>query len=130
MTELIDNANFVLCAAKHYDNPQCVDTVEFYDDLKRFKYLRRLFNRYIITGDLKHRLILNHIIILYNVFGSEIATKLLFVKLEPFYPQLKPFLVMINQMPSQVTNIIKPGLTIYDSDITMDTNVITQLRML
>jgi hypothetical protein len=107
-----------------------VDTVEFYDDLKRFKYLRRLFNRYIITGDLKHRLILNHIIILYNVFGSEIATKLLFVKLEPFYPQLKPFLVMINQMPSQVTNIIKPGLTIYDSDIIMDTNVITQLRML
>ena len=130
MTELIDNANFVLCAAKHYDNPQCVDTVEFYDDLKRFKYLRRLFNRYIITGDLKHRLILNHIIILYNVFGSDIATKLLFVKLEPFYPQLKPFLVMINQMPTQVTNIIKPGLTIYDSDIIMDTNVIAQLRSL
>jgi len=130
MTELIDNANFVLCAAKHYDNPQCVDTVEFYDDLKRFKYLRRLFNRYIITGDLKHRLILNHIIILYNVFGSDIATKLLFVKLEPFYPQLKPFLVMINQMPAHVTNIIRPGLTIYDSDIIMDTNVIAQLRSL
>ena len=65
----VDEFNFLLYAAKHYDNPQCYDTVEFYDDLKRIKYIKRLINRYIEEGDLKERLILNHIIILNNVFG-------------------------------------------------------------
>ena len=63
--ETLDNSNFLLYAAKHYDNPQCFDTKEFYDDLKRFKYLKRLFNRYKETGDLKERLIINHLQILY-----------------------------------------------------------------
>ena len=59
----LDESNFILYAAAHYDNPQCYDTDEFYDDLKRFKYLKRLFNRYKETGELKERLILNHLIV-------------------------------------------------------------------
>ena len=65
----LDEFNFLLYAAKHYDNPQCYDTVEFYDDLKRFKYIKRLLNRYVEEGDLKERLILNHIIVLNNEIG-------------------------------------------------------------
>ena len=71
--EKLDETNFMLYAAKHYTNPYCYDTVEFYDDLNRFKYLRRLFSRYEESGDLKERLILNHIITVYNIFGVEPA---------------------------------------------------------
>ena len=60
----LDDSNFILYAAAHYDNPQCYDTDEFYDDLKRFKYLKRLFNRYKETGELKERLILNHLVLM------------------------------------------------------------------
>jgi len=74
----LDDTNFMLYAAAHYDNPQCYDTDEFYDDLKRFKYLKRLLNRYKETGELKERLILNHLTVIYNVFGSTPATRLLF----------------------------------------------------
>ena len=66
----LDDSNFMLYAAANYDNPQCYDTDEFYDDLKRFKYLKRLLNRYKETGELKERLILNHLTVIYNVFGS------------------------------------------------------------
>jgi hypothetical protein len=74
-TEYIDNDNFILFAAKHYENPQCYDSDEFYDDLKRFKYIKRLFGKYEESGELRERLILNHLIILYNVFGN-IATNI------------------------------------------------------
>ena len=69
MNEKLDELSFVLYAAKHYINPGCLDTDEFFNDLKRFKYLKRLFNKYHETGELKERLILNHIIVIYNVFG-------------------------------------------------------------
>jgi len=80
--ETLDNSNFLLYAAKHYDNPQCFDTKEFYDDLKRFKYLKRLFNRYKETGDLKERLIINHLQVIYNLFGVEPSTRMLFLALK------------------------------------------------
>ena len=75
----LDESNFLLYAAKHYDNPQCFDTIEFYEDLKRFKYIKRLFNRYIEDGDLKERLVLNHIVILFNLFGVKAAIRMLFL---------------------------------------------------
>lgn len=121
--EKLDDDNFVLYAAKHYDNAQCHDTEEFLDDLKRFKYIKRLFGKYEESGELRERLILNHIIILYNVFGSE-ATKLLFVKLKGYYHYLKPFLVLLNRMPDTVDI----GYTIYSSDIVMDKYIIDVLR--
>ncbi len=125
--EKIDDNNFVLFAAKHYDNPQCYDTDEFYDDLKRFKYLKRLFGKYHDTGELRERLILNHLTILYNVFGDQ-ATRMLFLKLDPYYSYLKPFLVLLNYMPDKIVNIGTEGKTIYSSDIAMDTAIINILR--
>lgn len=74
-----------------YDNPSCSDISEFEEDLKRFQYLRKLFNRYKQFGDLRERLILNHLIVLYNVFGLE-ATAMLYMKLDGYHEYLKPFL--------------------------------------
>ena len=68
---------------RNYDNPQCEGEEEFYEDIKRFKYLKRLFKKYYESGNLKERLILNHMIILSNVFGVQAASTLLIFKLEP-----------------------------------------------
>ena len=87
-------------AMKHYDNPSCVDEAEFLSDLKRFKYLKRLFRKYDTSGELKMRLIINHIIILSNVFGVDASTTLLFFKMEQkHWPLLKTFLVYLSFMP-------------------------------
>ena len=120
MNEKLDETNFLLYAARHYENPQCYDTIEFYDDLKRIKYIRRLFNIYQESGELKERLILNHIIILYNVFGVIPATRMLFFKLYEHKEQLKPFLVFLNFMPLQIINITLQGITLKSTDIISD----------
>lgn len=127
MIDVVNEENFVVYAAKHYDNPQCYDTEEFLDDLKRFKYIKRLFNRFEITGDLKERLILNHIMVLYNLFGDQ-ATVLLFVKLRGYYTFLKPFLVLINRMPDKVYGVMSSTNVIYNSDIAMDPKIVEALR--
>jgi hypothetical protein len=128
MFEKIDETNFMLYAAKHYDNPHCYDTLEFYDDLNRFKYLKRLFNRYEETGELKERLIINHLTIIYNIFGAEPATRLLFLKLRGQYHLLKPFLVLMGYMPEVVKSIGIEGKDVISSDIHMDENIVDLLR--
>jgi hypothetical protein len=128
MDERLTEVNFLLFAAKHYDNPQCIDTVEFYDDLKRFKYIKRLFNKYIETGDLRERLILNHIIILYNVFGPIQTTRMLFLKLNGYEPYIKPFLEFLNYMPEVVADIGIEERNINSSDIEMDMKIVGALR--
>jgi len=91
--------NWILFAIKHYDNPQSVTYEDFEEDLKRFKYIKRLFRRYQTAGDLKTHLILNHIILLYNIF-DDAATPLLFFKIEDVYwPILKSFLLFLNRLP-------------------------------
>lgn len=127
MIDKIDDSNFVLVAAKYYDNPQCFDTLEFYEDMSRFKYIKRLFNRYEDTGELKERLIINHITILYNVFGAE-ATRLLFFKLDGYHHLLKPFIILLGRLPDVVHGIGIDNKTIYTSDIIMDENVVGILR--
>jgi len=122
----LEASNLVLYAAKNYDNPQCFDTKDFYDDLKRFKYLKRLFNRYKETGELKERLIINHLQVLYNLFGVEATTRLLFLSLKKHRECLKPFLVLFNTMPEIVKNI--EGYDIHSSDIVMDPYVVDVLR--
>jgi hypothetical protein len=122
----LDNSNFLLYAAKHYDNPQCFDTKDFYDDLKRFKYLKRLFNRYRETGELRERLIINHLQVLYNLFGTEATTRMLFFSLRKHYECLKPFLILFNTMPEIVKNI--EGRDIHSSDISMDNHIVEVLR--
>lgn len=130
MIDKLDEANFFLYAAKHYENPYCYDTLEFYDDLNRFKYLKRLFSRYEETGELKERLILNHIIVLYNIFGVEPTTRMLFLKLRGSYPALKPFLVFLNYMPDVVRRIGIEGKDIISSDIVMDEKIVDTLRQI
>lgn len=96
-TELNEN-NFLLFAIKHYDNPHCSTRDEFYEDLKRFKYIKRLLKKYIKTTDLKTHLLLNHIIIIYNIFGDA-GTPLLFFKLEKeYWPSLKSILIFLNRI--------------------------------
>ena len=100
MTRL-NESTFLVFAANHYENVHCYDVVEFEEDLKRFQYLRKLFSRYRQIGDLKERLILNHMIIIYNCFGKS-ATNMLFMKLEGFHDCLKPFVEYLNFLPEYV----------------------------
>ena len=121
---VLTNDNFVLYAMHNYDNPECHGVTEFEDDLNRFKYLKRLFYRYKERGELKERLVINHLIVLYNVFGSA-TTKMLFFKIEKdFWPQLKTFLVFLNYMPMEVI----ADKRIQESDIPLDENIIKVLR--
>ena len=126
--EKLDETNFLLYAAKHYDNPSCFDTLEFYEDLNRFKYLKRLFSRYDETGELKERLILNHIIVIYNLFGIEASTRMLFFKLKGYHHYLKPFIVLLGYMPEVVRNIGVENKTYRSSDIPMDEAIVELLR--
>jgi hypothetical protein len=98
---LLNESTFLLYAAKNYDNPHCQDVLEFEEDLKRFQYLRKLFQRYKQFGEIKERLILNHLIIVYNVFGHA-ATNMLFFKMEGFHEYLKPFVDYLNYMTEYV----------------------------
>lgn len=94
---LLNEKNLPLYAARHYYNPSFSDIDEFHEDLKRFKYIKRLVNRYLETGNLADRLLLNHIIVIFNVFGIEPALNMLKVKLEErHWPVIKPFLIYLN----------------------------------
>lgn len=128
MYEKIDDKNFVLFCAKHYDNCQCTSTEEFLEDLKRIKYIKKLFTRYEQSGDLKERLILNHLIILNNVFGPDHLVRILFFKMETQLVYLKPFLILMNILPEVVHNIGKEGRTIYTDDIPLDPLIVEALR--
>jgi hypothetical protein len=123
MIDILHSGNASLYAAKNYDNPGCTDTLEFYDDLKRFKYIKRLFNKYKESGNLKYRLILNHIIVIYNQFGQEGGTRLLFLKLHGYYPQLIPFLAILNRCPERVEQIGLPTENIITNNIKVDQRI-------
>ena len=122
MFEKIDESNALLYAAKCYDNPQCFDTVEFYEDMNRFKYVKRLLNKYEESGELKERLILNHIIVLNNVFGTVGSTKLLLLKCQDQLHLIMPFLVFLNMMPESV-----PGIGVENRTITRDIDMDQQI---
>ena len=110
-----------------YNNVQCTDTEEFYDDLKKIKYIKRLFNIYTNTGQLKERLILNHLIVFYNVFSVQAGTRILFYKIEKdFWPLLKTFLIFLDRMPEKIDSI--RGEVILSSNIQLDNGIITRLR--
>jgi len=105
--KLTDNTLF-LYAAKHYYNPRFSDMEEFFEDLKRFKYIKRLVNRYLETDKFPDRLLLNHIIIIFNVFGVEAALRILELKLEnKHWPVIKPILLYLNYIRNdQYTGIV------------------------
>lgn len=127
MTDRIDESNVLLHAARHYDNPNCFDTVEFYEDLKRVSYIKRLLNKYRVTGDIKVRLTINHLIVLYNVFGN-FASIILFVKLRDYLDILVPFLIIIGKCPSVVENIGVENETFVTSDIVLEHDIVQLLK--
>ena len=126
---MIDNLteqNFSLFAAQSYNNPSCMDVLEFQEDLNRIKYLKRLFKRYDEKGDLKERLVINHLIVIYNVFEREAATRMLVMKLDGYLHYLKPFLVMMGYWPRTIDG--KKGINIDGDGIPIDSKIAEILR--
>jgi hypothetical protein len=103
----LNNKNFELYAAKHYENPSCLSIEDFYDDLARFKYIIRLLRRYRESGIIQERLVLNHIISIYNVFNVKAANRMMFYRIDDdLLPAVKTFLLFLNYLPtSQYKNI-------------------------
>lgn len=107
---------FLVYAMRHYDNIQCHSIDEFEEDLKRFLYLKKLFSRYKNYRELRERLILNHIIVVYNIF-SEVATEMLFFKLKEHRSELTTFLIYLNRIPEEAM-----------SDVSLDQDIVNALR--
>ena len=123
----LNEDNYLMYTMREYNNLQCTDIEEFYDDLKKIKYIKRLFNIYKNNSQLKERLILNHLIIFYNVFNVESGTRILFYKIEKdFWPMLKTFLIFLDRMPDKIESI--RGVTVRSSDIKLDDGIVTRLR--
>lgn len=128
--EDMSGKNAVLYAMKVYDNPQCLTETEFYEDYKRFKYVKRLCSRYLTTGRMSERLMLNHLMLLRNVFGSQAMVRLLFLKCNDprFYSVLKPFLCYMDALPEVVIGV--NGADIYTDPIPTDERLRGNLQMI
>lgn len=123
MNIVLTEDNFLTYAMNHYDNTQCYSLEEFNDDLKRFLYLKKLFSRYKNECDLKENLILNHLIVIYNIFGEE-ATNMLFFKIDKeYWDVLTTFLVFLERMPEEL-----PQYGVKLSEIKLDEYIIKILR--
>lgn len=123
----LNDDNFILYAMKFYNNPQCLSEADFNNDLKILKYIKRLLNRYQRTGELKTRLMLNHLIMLSNVFPVPVLVRILFLKVpEQYWSALKSFLIYLKYMPDEIESI--NGSIIKSSDIPLDMNLATDLR--
>jgi hypothetical protein len=122
----LTSENFLLYAVKAYDKPNCIMS-EFKEDMKRFNYLKRLFRRYRKMNDLRERLVINHLVVVYNVFGVEVATRMLFYKMsKDDYSALKTYLLFLNYMPTVVHGI--KGQDIISSEIPVDMKIAEVLR--
>ena len=118
--EELNEENFTLFAIRQYDNPQCTSTEEFYEDIRRFRYLKRLLKRYYRTGELRERLILNHIIILSNVFGVSNAIRMLQYKIDgDYWPVLKTCLLYLDYINEE-----------WETEIPLDSKTIERMRKL
>jgi len=124
----LTNENIMMYAVKVYDKPNCIMS-EFKEDMKRFNYLKRLFKRYRKIGELREQLVLNHLVVLNNVFGPEAATRLLFFKMsKDDYSALKTYLLFLSCMPDRVKGI--KGHDILSSEIPVDMTIANALRNL
>ena len=126
MNDQLTEDNFLIYCAKVYDNPGMTSTDEFMEDLDRIKYIKKLITRYVETGELKERLILNHIITLHNCFNEHLA-KILYLKAEKQFHHIKPFLILINALPETINNIGEHK-KIYTDNIPLDIKIVSALR--
>ena len=116
----LNRKNFKLYASQNYNNPECIDVNEFKEDLSRFKYVKRLLSRYEAHSDLQERLILNHLIVIYNCFGIEASNRMLWYKIdENHWHYIKPFLVFLHYLPENEK-----------VDVAMDPYIVEVLRKL
>lgn len=123
----LNDGNFLIYAAKAYDKPHIL-TSEFEDDLKRIKYVKRLLRKYRQTGEFKERLVLNHVIILSNVFGVQSTVNMLFFKVDQEdYPLLKTILIFLNYMPKRLT-VSFNKYHIRQEEIPVDLHIANRLR--
>ena len=124
MVKKLTEENYQIYAMQHYDNQECNSVEDFYEDINRIKYVKRLFRRYVKKDELRERLIINHIVSLSNVFGVEPATRLLFFKIEnELWPILKTFLVLLSYMPERLKDP-----EVISSDIPLDERIVNTLR--
>jgi hypothetical protein len=122
----LTNDNILIYAVKAYDKPNCIMS-EFKEDMKRFNYLKRLFKRYRKVGELREQLVLNHLVVICNVFGPEVATRILFFKIsKDDFPALKTYLLFLSCMPERVKGI--KGHDIISSEIPVDMIIADILR--
>jgi len=118
----LNESNYLLFAIKFYDNPQAVTKDDFESDLKRIRYVKRLLKRYKNSGELKVHLILNHLIILFNVFNDATVPLLFYNLEEELWPSIKSFLVFLNRIPEYPKTLI--------DEIEEDQNCLLQLKEL
>ena len=124
----LTNDNIMMYAVKAYDKPNCIMS-EFKEDMKRFNYLKRLFKRYRKLGELREQLVINHLVVLNNVFGPEVSTRLLFFKMsKDDYSALKTYLLFLSCMPDRVRGI--KGHDIISSEIPVNMIIANALRNL
>ena len=123
----VNDDNFIIFAMKFYENPQCLSEKDFHNDLKILKYVKRLLNRYERTRVLKERLMLNHLIMLGNVFPVKVLVRILFLKIPvQYWSELKTFLIFLNYMPEKIESI--NGRSIISSDIQINLDIANKLR--
>ena len=125
--DYVNDNNFMMFAIKHYDSPSCTGETEFREDLSRIRSIGRSFSRYRKTGKINARLVLNHLIVLYNVFESQAMTKMLAFKLNNYLDYLKPFLMLISMWPDRIEGV-GGDYIIIGSDIFMDNQLVKKLR--
>jgi len=118
----LNESNYLLFAIKFYDNPQAVTKDDFESDLKRIRYVKRLLKRYKNSGELKVHLILNHLIVLFNVFNDATVPLLFYNLEEELWPSIKSFLLFLNRIPEYPKTLI--------DDIKEDQNCLSQLKAL
>ena len=116
MFETLNDDNFTMFAIKHYNNPSCSGIDEFDEDILRIKYIKRLLRKFQVSQELRERLILNHIIVLYNVFDHSACTEMLIYKLKGYHEYLYPFLLLLNYVREEQINVV------------MSDDIIQQLR--
>jgi len=129
MLTILTDKNFLLYAAQNYQNPSCRDIHEFNEDLRRIKYIKKLITRYVESGNLKERLILNHLIVLSNVFPPEALCRILYLKMENQMIYLKPFLLMLSLLPKTIQNVRTEKIVDTDN-IGIDLNIVTKLKQI